>query len=224
MTQIVIIDKHQIFREGLKALLTRNGTIEVVGEGNKVSDLFPLNKKYRPDILLVDIDQHFSEFTSIVKTFSSIYPDTKVIALTYSENDAYVLDCINAGVSGYLLKNMEPDKIIYAIQKVIEGYAYFGPTATKKLIKEYRKMNDNVITNKFIQTNLHPPRKILSKRECQILQLLTDGKSNRDISTDLFISEKTVKNHVSNVLLKLAVNDRTQAVLKGIKNSWVELR
>src|SRR5699024_2006538 len=123
---------------------------------------------------------------------------------------------------GYLLKEMDSNALVEAIRVVSEGGSYLHPKVTHNLVKEYRKLaeeNENKENFVFFSKPLH----LLTRRECEVLQLLAEGKSNRDVAESLEISEKTVKNHVSNILQKLNVKDRTQAVVRAIKNGWVKM-
>ncbi|WP_334110412.1 response regulator transcription factor, partial [Anoxybacillus sp.] len=153
------------------------------------------------------------------------YPDTKVIILSIHDDESYVMHALQTGAMGYLLKEMDADALIEAVRVVAEGGSYLHPKVTHNLVKEYRRLvaGESMGQEKQKQ-DVRRPYHLLTRRECEVLQLLTDGKSNKGIADALFISEKTVKNHVSNILQKLNVNDRTQAVVVAIKNGWVEVK
>src|SRR5574342_847985 len=152
------------------------------------------------------------------------YPDTKIIILSIHDDENYVTHALQTGAIGYLLKEMDADALIEAVKVVAEGGSYLHPKVTHNLVNEYRKLAAGVARSggAYLQTmEIRRPLHLLTRRECEVLQMLADGKSNRGIGEALFISEKTVKNHVSNILQKMNVNDRTQAVVVAIKNDWV---
>lgn len=155
-----------------------------------------------------------------------------MIILSIHDDESYVFETLRKGASGYLLKDMESNELIHAIRAVIDGFAYIHPKVTGKLINQLRKMTylnergvvgrgefDEEAGVKYIHTEDSP----LTKREAEVLRLMAEGKNNKAIAESLFISEKTVKNHVSSILQKLEVDDRTQAVINSIKKGWVTL-
>lgn len=131
---------------------------------------------------------------------------------------------LKTGASGYLLKEMDVDALIEAVKVVAEGGSYIHPKVTHNLVREFRRLAENAAKkNSGYKANIRRPYHLLTRRECEVLQLLAEGKSNRKIGEALYISEKTVKNHVSNILQKMNCNDRTQAVVEAIKRGWVEV-
>ena len=183
-TSIIIIDDHQLFREGVKRILDFESSFDVVAEGDDGSEAMDLVEEYKPDVVIMDINMPNMNGVEATKMLVQRYPDTKVIILSIHDDENYVQHALKTGAQGYLLKEMDADALI-----------------------EIRR-----------------PLHLLTRRECEVLQLLADGKSNRAIGETLYISEKTVKNHVSNILQKMNVNDRTQAVVMAIKNGWVEVK
>ena len=154
------------------------------------------------------------------------YPNSKVIILSIHDDENYVTHALKTGASGYLLKEMDADALIEAVKVVAAGGSYLHPKVTHNLVNEYRRLasGQGGGNQHILQMEIRRPLHLLTRRECEVLQLLADGKSNRGIGEALFISEKTVKNHVSNILQKMNVNDRTQAVIEAIKKGWVEVR
>lgn len=224
-TKIVIIDDHQLFREGVKRILEFESEFEVVGEGEDGSDVLELVEKHRPDVVLLDINMKNMNGIEAIRQLIEKYPETKAIILSIHDDDAYVTHALKSGAQGYMLKEMDSDELIEAVKIVAEGGCYIHPKITDKLVKEYRRLaNQQANPKTYQQPEVQQPLHILTSRECEVLQLLADGKSNRAIGEALFISEKTVKNHVSNILQKMNVNDRTQAVVTAIKNGWVQVR
>ncbi|WHX40232.1 response regulator transcription factor [Mesobacillus sp. AQ2] len=225
-TKIVIIDDHQLFREGVKRILDFEPTFEVVAEGDDGSEATTLVDQYQPDVVIMDINMPNMNGVEATAELIEKYPASKVIILSIHDDENYVTHALKTGATGYLLKEMDADALVEAVKVVADGGSYLHPRVTHNLVKEYRRLSaDENSGDKYIsQVEIRRPLHLLTRRECEVLQLLADGKSNRGIGEALFISEKTVKNHVSNILQKMNVNDRTQAVVVAIKNGWVEVR
>jgi two-component system, NarL family, response regulator DegU len=225
-TKIVIIDDHQLFREGVKRILDFEPSFEVVAEGDDGSEAIHLVEQYQPDVIIMDINMPTINGVEATGQLIQKYPEAKVIILSIHDDENYVTHALRTGATGYLLKEMDADALIEAVKVVADGGSYLHPRVTHNLVKEYRRLSaDENGSDKYIsKVEIRRPLHLLTRRECEVLQLLADGKSNRGIGEALFISEKTVKNHVSNILQKMNVNDRTQAVVVAIKNGWVEVR
>jgi two-component system response regulator DegU len=223
-TKIAIIDDHQLFREGVKRILDFEPNFEVVAEGDDGSEALSLVETYHPDVIIMDINMPKTNGVEATRELINHYPDSKVLILSIHDDENYVSHALKTGATGYLLKEMDADALIDAVKVVADGGSYLHPKVTHNLVKEYRRLavNDgNQEGGQFTQSEVRRPLHLLTRRECEVLQMLADGKSNRGIGEALFISEKTVKNHVSNILQKMNVNDRTQAVVEAIKNGWV---
>lgn len=226
-TKIVIIDDHQLFREGVKRILDFESSFEVVAEGDDGSDAVNLVEQYDPDVVIMDINMPNMNGVEATRLLIEKYPDTKIIILSIHDDENYVQHALKTGATGYLLKEMDADALIEAVKVVADGGSYLHPKVTHNLVKEYRRLAVEEVGGGDVyvqQVEIRRPLHLLTRRECEVLQLLADGKSNRGIGEALFISEKTVKNHVSNILQKMNVNDRTQAVVVAIKNGWVEVK
>lgn len=224
MTKIIIVDDHQLFREGVKRILDFENSFEVVAEGDDGIDTVRLYEEYSPDVVLMDINMPQMNGVEATEQLIEKYPEAKVIMLSIHDDESYVSHALKSGALGYMLKEMDADEIVSAIKIVAAGGSYLHPKVTRNLVAEYRRLSERENKGNFHQTEIRRPFHLLTKRECEVLQLLTDGQSNRAIGESLFISEKTVKNHVSSILQKMNVNDRTQAVVTAIKNGWVEVR
>ncbi|MEB7773274.1 response regulator transcription factor [Kurthia gibsonii] len=224
MTKIVIIDDHQLFREGVKRILDFESTFDVIAEGDDGVDSLRLYEEYSPDVILMDINMPQMNGIEATEQLIAKYPEAKVIMLSIHDDESYVSHALKSGALGYMLKEMDADEIVGAIKIVAKGGSYLHPKVTRNLVAEYRRLSERENKGNFHQTEIRRPFHLLTKRECEVLQLLTDGQSNRAIGESLYISEKTVKNHVSSILQKMNVNDRTQAVVTAIKNGWVEVR
>ncbi|MEK5444522.1 MULTISPECIES: response regulator transcription factor [unclassified Fredinandcohnia] len=227
-TSIVIIDDHQLFREGVKRILDFEPTFQVVAEGDDGEQALALIEQHKPDVVIMDINMPNLNGIEATKQLIDTYPDTKVIILSIHDDESYVTHALKTGATGYLLKEMDADSLVEAVKVVAEGGSYLHPRVTHNLVKEFRRLavasGQSVSAHSHAAVEVRRPLHLLTRRECEVLQLLTDGRSNRGIGDDLYISEKTVKNHVSNILQKMNVNDRTQAVVVAIKNGWVEVK
>ncbi|WP_028783774.1 response regulator [Thalassobacillus devorans] len=223
-TKIVLIDDHKLFREGVKRILDFEVSFEVVAEGDDGDTAVDLVEEHDPDVVLMDINMPNMNGVEATAELMSRYPELKVIVLSIHDDENYVTHALKTGAQGYLLKEMDSDALIEAIKVVSEGGSYLHPKVTHNLVAEYRRLSETAENGQSFQTiEYRKPLHLLTRRECEVLQLLADGKSNRGVAESLYISEKTVKNHVSNILQKMNVNDRTQAVVTAIKNGWVEV-
>jgi DNA-binding NarL/FixJ family response regulator len=224
-TRIILIDDHKLFREGIKRILDFEEEFEVVAEGSDGEEALALVQQHKPDVVLMDINMPNVNGVEATRRLIEAYPNTKVIILSIHDDENYVMHALQTGAMGYLLKEMDADALVEAVKVVAEGGSYLHPKVTHNLVREYRRLASGEQSEPEKQKQeVCMPFHLLTRRECEVLQLLADGKSNKAIADALYISEKTVKNHVSNILQKMNVNDRTQAVVVAIKNGWVEVR
>lgn len=234
--KLLLADDHQLFREGLKRIVNMESDMEVIGEcGDGIQVLELCNELYPDvDIVLMDINMPHENGVMATERLKTIFPNVKVIILSIHDDESYVFETLRKGACGYLLKDMEAESLINAVRSVAEGHSYIHPKVTGKLINQLRRMTyldgAGVIGResaaavmegavKYVHSSDSP----LTRREAEVLRLLSEGKSNKLIGEFLYISEKTVKNHVSSILQKMNVDDRTQAVIIAIKNGWVTL-
>lgn len=200
---VIIVDDHAVVRQGLIAFLQTQDDIEVIGEAENGVQLLELLPHSVPDVLLMDLimpDMDGVEATRRVKTIS---PHTQVIIFTSYYRDEHIFPAVRAGALSYILKDSKPDELADAIRKASRGEAVLHPRVAAPLIQEVQGTRRETL-NPFSE---------LSDREMEILRLIAGGISNREIAETLFISEKTVKSHVSNILSKLHLADRTQAAV-----------
>jgi len=222
---VVVADDHKLFREGLKRILNMEQDLEVIGECADGRQVIEFCQQHKPDVVLLDINMPVENGVTATEKLREMCPDVKVIILSIHDDESYVFETLRKGASGYLLKDMEAESLIDAIRTVAAGHAYIHPKVTGKLIHQLRRMA-NTDGAAVAQAEKKQPQNIsvpLTKREIEVLRLMAEGKSNKMIGEHLFISEKTVKNHVSSILQKMEVEDRTQAVIVSIKNGWVTL-
>lgn len=224
---IILIDDHKLFREGVKRILDFEASFNVVAEGDDGENASDLVEQHNPDVVLMDINMPHTNGIEATSNLIKSHPNLKVIILSIHDDENYVTHALQTGARGYLLKEMDAESLIEAIKIVHDGGSYLHPRVTHNLVKEYRRLTTGELEDGDKQMDVVEYRKplhLLTRRECEILQLLAEGNSNRSIAEILYISEKTVKNHVSNILQKMKVDDRTQAVVKAIKNGWVQIR
>lgn len=222
---IVLIDDHKLFREGVKRILEFEPAFHIAAEGDDGNEADKLVQQHHPDVVLMDINMPGMNGLQATTKLVEKFPGTKVIILSIHDDESYVTHALKTGAQGYLLKEMDSDSLVQAIKMVSEGGSYLHPKVTHNLVQEFRRLSQEssptILGSR--ETEIHKPLHLLTKRECEVLQLLAEGKSNRVIGKTLEISEKTVKNHVSNILQKMRVKDRTQAVVTAIRNGWVNV-
>ncbi len=224
---IVLIDDHKIFREGVKKVIEMESDFDVLAEGGDGLEALELVEKWQPDVVLMDINMPHMNGVEATEEIVRRSPHSKIIILSIHDDEAYVYRTLQSGANGYLLKEMDVDALGEAIRVVYEGGAYIHPKITGKLVEEFRRMKAEEQAGRTNQeysiSEYRLPYHLLTKRESEVLQLMAEGKSNKAIGETLYISEKTVKNHVSSILQKMQVQDRTQAVIEAIKKGWVRL-
>ncbi|AQQ55307.1 LuxR C-terminal-related transcriptional regulator [Planococcus lenghuensis] len=219
----ILIDRHPVFRTALKHLLQTDSFIKVVAEGATEDEILELYEEYQPDIAIIEPGLIQEGGFAPIKDLLKMYPNARVVVLTTRIDPEAVKKALQAGAVGYLLKDMNAGSIRQALGAIIQGHSYIHPIVLPCLLAEYRRLSTTEQQSSFYQPFIRRPYHLLTKREIEILQLLAEGLSNQAIADQLFISEKTVKNHVSRVLDGLHVRDRTQAVVAAIKNGWVEI-
>lgn len=206
--EIVIADDHMMIREGLKQLLELDGTMKVIAEANDGEEcLNLLNKKIHPDILLLDINMPKKNGIEVLEYIKQNKIPVKVLILTVHNEVEYLLKAVDIGIDGYLLKDSSYDELKEAIDVVISGNTYIQPSLLPALNES---MEDYALDKEKIEW--------LTKRELDVLRLISEGCSNKKISDELTISERTVKNHISHIFRKIDVEDRTQAAVFAIRN------
>ena len=206
--EIIIADDHMMIREGLKQLLELDGTMKVIAEANNGEEcLNLLNKKIHPDILLLDINMPKKNGIEVLEYIKQNKIPVKVLILTVHNEVEYLLKAVDIGIDGYLLKDSSYDELKEAIDVVISGNTYIQPSLLPALNES---MEDYALDKEKIEC--------LTKRELDVLRLISEGCSNKKISDELTISERTVKNHISHIFRKINVEDRTQAAVFAIRN------
>jgi DNA-binding NarL/FixJ family response regulator len=211
MIRVLIADDHHVVRRGLLFFLKTQKDMDVVGEATNGREAVELTAELRPDVVLMDLVMPIMDGIQATKKIKSQYPQTQVLMLTSFSDRDHVIPAIEAGASGYQLKDIEPDDLVEAIRKLMRGENTLHPQATSQLMKESEPQIE-------LPHKLYP----LTPREQDVLSELTKGKSNKEIASSLFVTEKTVKTHISNIFSKLLVQDRTQAALYAVKHGLTE--
>lgn len=210
--KIMIADDHSMIREGLKNLLELDGDIQVIAEAVDGEDCLDKLQVVKPDVLLLDINMPKKNGLEVLKSLKSKKSKLKVLVLTVHNEIEYLMKAVDIGVNGYVLKDSESAELKKAIFTVAEGETYIQPSLIPAL------------NAKMIETNKDAEKiKSLTKRELDVLKLLAVGMYNKEVGKRLEISERTVKNHVSNIFKKLGVTDRTQAAVFAIRNNLVQI-
>ncbi len=207
---VMIVDDHAIVRQGLRTYLDLQPDLEVVGEASNGQEAVLVARDTLPDVVLMDLVMPNGNGVDATRAITTMSPSTRVIVLTSFSEDEQVFASIKAGAQGYLMKDVLPQDLVRAIRTVHSGEAQLDPEIARKLMQEF--------------TNPQPttPKHDLTEREMEVLRLIAHGKSNKEIAEDLVLSEKTVKTHVSNILQKLHLSDRTQAAVYALRQKIVD--
>ncbi len=205
--RVLLIDDHAVVRQGLRSFLELQPDIEVVGEAAGATDGVDQAARLGPDVVLMDLVMPDEDGVDAIRALREVAPRVKVLVLTSYLDDTRVFAAVQAGAAGYLLKDVQPDALADGIRQVSQGLAVLHPRIAARLMN---------------RTGAPPSLADFTQRERDVLKLLAEGLSNKEIAGRLFISEKTVKTHVSNVLQKLGVADRTQAALLAVRQRLVE--
>jgi DNA-binding NarL/FixJ family response regulator len=207
--RVLLVDDQALFREGLRTLLSIYPELEIVGEASNGEEALKQADALEPDVVLMDLRMPVLDGVTATRRLKETRPSSRVIILTTFDDDDYVFDGLRAGAVGYLLKDVSSEKLVEAIEATAHGDSFLQPNIAAKLVAEFARLDDT--PTPAAQELVEP----LSGRELEILALLGEGASNKEIAAELFITEGTVKNHVTNILGKLGVRDRTQAALRA---------
>lgn len=211
----MVVDDHTLFRKGLRALLEQMEGLEVVGEASAGPEAVTLAEKLVPDVVLMDIQMPGMSGIEVTKHILQENPHIGIILVTMFDDSESVLAGMRAGARGYVLKGAEPDELRHAIEAANRGEVLLSPAIAAKLVRRFEVLPDPQEARVLYEE--------LTPRELEVLRLAAEGLSNKEIAATLILSEKTVKNRITNIFAKLRVNDRTQAVLHALRTGLVRL-
>ena len=208
--RILIVDDHAVVRSGLRRVLEAEGDIEVVGEAGDMRTAVFETRSHKPDVVLMDLVMPNLGGVEAIRRLRALRPETRVLVLTSFLDDEKLFPAVRAGAAGYLLKDIEPAELVRAIRTVADGEALLHPAVAARLMEE------------FSDTERPVAEEALTAREREVLLLIARGLPNKQIALELGIAEKTVKTHVSSILSKLGLTDRTQAALYAVRAGLIE--
>jgi DNA-binding NarL/FixJ family response regulator len=211
--RVLIVDDHDLFRTGLRNLLEEQG-VQIVGEASSGTEAVKIVRELTPDVVVMDLNMPGMGGVEATRHISGIAPLTRVVMLTISDQDTDVMDAILSGACGYLLKDSSIQELIAGIKAASRGESLISPTIAAKVLQRVRATS----TQPEIATTI---RSELSDREIEVLKLISNGKDNAVIAAELHISPKTVKNHISNILMKLQIDNRIQAAVYAVRSGIV---
>jgi DNA-binding NarL/FixJ family response regulator len=213
--RVLLVDDQPLFREALAVLLAVRPEIDVVGEAGDGEEALQRAAQVRPDVVLMDLRMPLLDGIAATRRLRQKHPRVQVLALTTFDGDAEVFAALRAGAVGYLLKDTSGDRLVEAVLAAARGESVLQPSVAAKVVARVAQLPDD---SEAAPSGGGPGRRLvvpLSERELEVLRHLADGRSNREIAAVLYVTEGTVKNHVTNVLAKLGVRDRTQAALRA---------
>jgi DNA-binding NarL/FixJ family response regulator len=211
MIRLLIVDDQALVREGMATLLALEDELDIVGQASHGDEAFAKAEDLRPDVILMDIRMPVCDGVMATRKIHQRFPQIKIVVLTTFDDEEFVLQALQAGAAGYLLKDTPSEQVAAAVRTVYQGHTLLGPTVTPKVLQ-------HLISPKTQKQNKVDYQSLLTVREIEVLKLLGQGKSNREIAETLHITEGTVKNHVTRILNQVGVRDRTQAALWAQEN------
>ncbi len=214
---MLVVDDHALFRRGLEIVLAQEPDIEVVGEAGDGAEAVEQAADLLPDVVLMDVRMPRRSGIEACTAIKDVVPSARIIMLTISDDEGDLYDAIKAGATGYLLKEITIDEVATAIRAVAGGQSLISPSMASKLLSEFATL----IKRDGDRPQVPAPR--LTERELEVLRLVARGLNNRDIAKQLFISENTVKNHIRNILEKLQLHSRMEAVVYAVREKLLEI-
>jgi DNA-binding NarL/FixJ family response regulator len=208
--RLLIVDDHALFREGLRALFSTVEDIELVGEATSGQEAVDLAEEIQPDVVLMDIDMPGTNGVQATRAILRKTPSVGVVMVTMLEDDASVFSAMRAGARGYVLKGAQPKELVETIRAVASGQALFGPSIASRMMRFFNEYGERFEAS--LPEDSFPE---LTPRELEVLELIAEGHKNSQIAEKLVISDKTVRNHITNIFSKLQVADRAQAIFKA---------
>ena len=219
--RIVVADDHEVVRAGFAALLDTQPDFSVLGTASDGADAVSACRSLRPDVVLMDIRMPGTDGITATQQLTAAENPPKVLILTTFDLDEYVFDALRAGASGFLLKDVTAERLFEAVRVVAAGEALLAPTVTRRLISEFARLRPQAAAGGPVAAVRPSALAALTPRETEVLRLVAEGLSNTEIAARLVVTEETVKTHVSRILAKLRLRDRTQAVVVAYESGLV---
>lgn len=213
--RVLLADDHAVVREGTRQLLEREPDIAVVGEASNGEEAVRLAQTLQPDVVVMDVRMPGVSGVEATRRIKQQQPGVEVLVLTAHDDDQYVFTLLEAGASGYLLKTAPVSELVKAIHEVHEGQSALDPAVARKVVQQLTGGGRQKPQETY---------ELLTEREQEVLELLAEGKTNKEIAEALIISDRTVQTHLSNIFSKMGVGSRTEAVLLAIKRGWLTLK
>ncbi len=210
--RVVLADDHAMVRKGIRDFLEEDGGIRVVAEASDGEEAIAVIEREQPEIALLDIQMPRLSGLDAARRIRKEFPQVRVLMLTAYEDEPYIMAALQAGVSGYLLKTASSEELVHAVHAVADGETALSPTVARKLVE---RASGGV--------HVEPAMEPLTERELEVLRLAAKGMGNRQIATELAISDRTVQGHLGNIYEKLRVSTRTEAVLFAVREKWISL-
>jgi len=217
--KVLVVDDHALFRRGIAAVLANQESLEVVDEASDGLEAIEKAKKIAPDVILMDLMMPRCTGLEATQALQAEMPQVNILVLTVSEMEADLFAAVKFGARGYLLKNTEPDELIHAILHIAQGGVIVSPLMATKLLTEFKDLTAGAERGTVEKANAD-----LSPREGEVLQLVAQGATNKEIADSLFISENTVKTHLRNIMEKLHLANRSQAAAYAVKRGLVSYK
>lgn len=212
--RVLLVDDHAVVREGTRQLLDREADIAVVGEASNGEEAVRLAQTLQPDVVVMDVRMPGIGGVEATRRIKQQQPGVEVLVLTAHDDDQYVFTLLEAGASGYLLKTAPVSELVKAIHEVYGGQSALDPAIARKVVQQLTGGGRQKPQESY---------ELLTEREQEVLELLAEGKTNKEIAEALIISDRTVQTHLSNIFSKMGVSSRTEAVLVAIKRGWLTL-
>jgi two-component system NarL family response regulator len=215
--RVMVVDDHALFRRGLEMVLGAEPDLDLVGEASDGQEAVQRAQELMPDVILMDVRMPKRTGIEATRQIRDVLPHVKILMLTISDDEADLYEAIKAGAAGYLLKEIPIEEVAEAIRSVWAGQSRISPSMASKLLNEFAAMS------KAADERPTMPTPKLTDREMEVLKLVAKGMNNRDIAKELFISENTVKNHIRNILEKLHLHSRMEAVVYAVREKMIEI-
>ena len=215
---ILIVDDHALLRQGIRKVLEFESDLSVIGEAGDGEEAVKMALELKPDVVLLDVNMPKKNGLEVTKELRQLNSSSKIVLLTIHDDEHYVIEVIKAGATGYLLKDIDPGMLIKAIRSVHGGDSFIYPTLARRLFYDAGPSD-----KPSEPVRVRGSQDSLTVREVEVIKLIGQGLSNQEMAQKLYLSEKTVKNHLTNIFRKINVSDRTQAVIYAIRNKIVQV-